>query len=76
MDPLEFILSVPETQRLDLIPFGCAPGGYVYRCRDCQRRADGAKHSWRCEPCAVQVKAVYDADEDAHWEYIKGKATD
>lgn len=65
-----------ETVREDLIPFGAAPGGYFFPCRYCEKDAIGAKRSWRCEPCAIKAKADYEAADYAHWEKVRGRATD
>ena len=53
-----------EQADVDLRPYGWAPGGYSFRCRDCppvasfQDWAVGAKRSWRCERHAEIAKVM------------------
>jgi hypothetical protein len=65
-----------ETTRTDLVQFGAAPGKYIFVCRYCDSSAIGAKHSWRCEPCAVIVFENDKLLEEMHFAMVSARATD
>jgi hypothetical protein len=65
-----------ETTRTDLVRFGCAPGGYIFVCNDCEKSGIGAKRSIRCEVCAVLAKNEDETIDQNHWQKIIDRATD
>lgn len=73
--PFDYLTAI-VTKRTDLVKFGAAPGGYIFRCYTCNGGGIGDKRSTRCELCAItrmEADKIYD---DQYWDQIKGRQTD